>query len=198
MYKNHSHPMGCQRFLYKPLATEKMESPSTFDQLKSILALPFMVIVVIPILINYLLTDLVFNPLYGWNPKVIAVLGFFFLIIGATLFIQSIILFVKIGKGTLAPWNPTRKIVVKGLYRHMRNPMICGVCGILLAEAFLFKSIIILSWSLFFLLLNHVYFILKEEPDLIKRFGAEYQEYKDNVPRWIPRLRGWKPEENET
>lgn len=175
-----------------------MKSPSTLEQLKSILALPFMVIVVIPIAINYLTSDLEFNPIYDLNQSVIYVFGILFLLLGVPLFIQSIILFVKIGKGTLAPWNPTKKLVVKGLYRHMRNPMIFGVYIILFAESFLFKSPTILVWSFTFLLLNHLYFILKEERDLLKRFGEEYQEYMENVPRWIPRIKGWKPETNKT
>lgn len=86
-----------------------------------------MAIVVIPALINYLISDLEFFPIYNWNQNVIYVLGIFFLLLGFFLFIQSIILFVKIGKGTLAPWNPTKKLVVIGLYRHMWNPMIYGV-----------------------------------------------------------------------
>ena len=173
-----------------------MKSSSTLEQLKSILALPFMALVVIPVSINYLISDFNFNPIFGWNKNVVYGFGILFLLLGLSFFIQSIFLFVKIGKGTLAPWNPTKKLVVISLYRHVRNPMILGVFIILLSESFLFKSLVILVWPMIFLLINHLYFILKEEPDLLKRFGEEYHEYLDNVPRWIPRIRGWRPEDN--
>lgn len=171
-----------------------MKAPSTIEQLKAILALPFIVIVVIPLLIGFLSPDIRFKSIYHEFQTISYSLGVIFLLIGAPLFIQAIRLVNKIGKGTLAPWNPTRKLVVKSLYRHLRNPMISGVFLIILAESFLFKSFNLLVWSLIFLVANHIFIILKEEPDLIKRFGEEYKEYMENVPRWIPRLIGWKPE----
>lgn len=76
--------------------------------------------------------------------------------------------------------------------------MIYGVYIILLAESLLFKSSAILIWSFPFLILNHLYFILLEEPGLLIRFGEEYQEYMENVPRWMPRIKGWKPEAIKT
>ena len=111
------------------------------------------------------------------------------------MFVQSIVLFIKIGKGTLAPWKPTQNIVVRGLYRHVRNPMIIGVNLLLLSEVLLLKSGNLLLWQLSFFALNHIYFISKEEPDLGRRFGDEYLIYCKNVPRWIPRLKAWRPED---
>lgn len=78
--------------------------------------------------------------------------------------------------------------------------MITGVLTILIAETFLFQSVAILVWALLFFGINSVYFILKEESDLVKRFGAEYTEYteyKKHVPRWIPRVKGWRPKRIE-
>jgi protein-S-isoprenylcysteine O-methyltransferase Ste14 len=71
--------------------------------------------------------------------------------------------------------------------------MILSVILVVLGEAFLFASIWIGAMAVFFYLLNTVYFVFSEEPGLEKRFGEEYLEYKRNVPRWIPRLRPWKP-----
>lgn len=175
-----------------------MNPPSIFEQLKSIIALPFMVTIMIPIALNYGLSSWLINPFQKFSLFLSLGIGILFLGLGLPLFIQSIILFIRIGRGTLAPWNPTKKLVVKRLYRYTRNPMILGVACILLAEAFLFRSGLIFAWAILFVSINHFYFILSEEPGLHKRFGDEYIEYKQNVPRWIPRLKGWRPEEVNT
>ena len=151
---------------------------SSFDQIKSIIALPFMTIVVIPISILCIVAELEFKPIIDLNQSTNYFLGIFFLLLGVPLFVQSIVLFVKIGNGTLAPWNPTKKLVIKSLYRYMRNPMILGVFFILLAESFLFNSSYLLVWSLIFLFVNHLYFILKEEPELLKRFEKNIRNIK--------------------
>jgi protein-S-isoprenylcysteine O-methyltransferase Ste14 len=101
-------------------------------------------------------------------------------------------MFIRFGRGTIAPWNPTRKLVVSGLYLHVRNPMIIGVLTALLGESLIFHSVQIFTWLIAFFIINNIYFVLSEEPGLTKRFGEEYLEYKRNVPRWIPRLRPWK------
>lgn len=171
-----------------------MKAPSFFSQLFAILALPFMATVGMPFLLFQV---------PGWDgtgmgayvaPWIQWGVGSVCLLIGLLLFIQSVVLFIRIGKGTLAPWNPTRKLVVKSLYRHTRNPMILGVFFILLGEGLMMSYLPILVWAGSFFLLNHLYFILKEEPGLLQRFGEEYREYKAHVPRWFPRLRPWRPE----
>ncbi len=167
-------------------------SPTPFHLLMSILILPFNVLIVIPSLLYYF-TDgsqvsfLVNQP--NWIIFPIAILA---LLTGLTLMFQTISLFYKKGKGTLAPWTPTQKLVVEGPYRYARNPMISGVLCILIAESLLLKSVYIFCWALFFFTINYIYFVVKEEPDLVKRFGADYEEYKKNVPRWIPRRNLWE------
>ena len=100
-------------------------------------------------------------------------------------------LFVKVGKGTPAPWAPPKKLVVRGPYRHVRNPMLTSVNVMLGAESLLFGSWYLAGWMLVFFLLNTVFFIFFEEPGLERRFGEDYRCYKANVPRWIPRRRPW-------
>ena len=100
-------------------------------------------------------------------------------------------LFLHKGKGTPAPWDPPRKLVVAGPYRHVRNPMITGVLLVLAAESFLFTSWPLFGWVVAFFLLNTAYFIRVEEPGLQRWFGDDYRRYKANVPRWIPRFRPW-------
>lgn len=97
------------------------------------------------------------------------------------------------GKGTVMPWDPTQTLVITGLYRHVRNPIILGVLIIQIGEALLLSSYGIALLPLVFFIINTVYFIYSEEPGLEKRFGEAYLEYKRNVPRWIPRLIPWYP-----
>jgi protein-S-isoprenylcysteine O-methyltransferase Ste14 len=91
-----------------------------------------------------------------------------------------------------APWDPTQKLVVHGVYRHVRNPMITGVCSLLLGEAILFGSLPLLAWFLAVVVANLIYMPLFEEPGLDRRFGDDYRLYKHHVPRWIPRLTPWQ------
>lgn len=112
---------------------------------------------------------------------------------GLLLMATAIGLFARIGRGTLAPWDPPQKLVVRGVYRYVRNPMITGVMLVLLAEATLLASPALLRWFLLFALINLVYIPLWEERGLTRRFGADYLEYKRHVPRWIPRPHPWTP-----
>jgi protein-S-isoprenylcysteine O-methyltransferase Ste14 len=113
---------------------------------------------------------------------------------GLGLAVWTVKLFVKFGNGTPAPWDPPKKLVIRGPYRHVRNPMITGALLILLAEALLFQSWPIAVWMVFFFIGNTIYFWLIEEKALEKRFGDDYRKYRAHVPRWIPRLQPWNPE----
>ena len=115
-----------------------------------------------------------------------------FFIIGLLLATTTTLLFSGFGKGTPAPWNPPKKLVVKGLYRYMRNPMITGIIFILFGEALLYWSLVLFIWAFIFLIANMLYFPFVEEKKLLKRFGKEYDEYTKNVPRWIPRFTPWE------
>jgi protein-S-isoprenylcysteine O-methyltransferase Ste14 len=121
----------------------------------------------------------------------LSIVGLLCIALGLVLMVATIRLFVAVGKGTLDPWNPTQRLVVQGVYRHVRNPMISGVMSILLGEALMAASLPLLGWFLVFVVGNAVYIPLVEEPGLVKRFGDDYLAYKQNVPRWIPRLRPW-------
>jgi protein-S-isoprenylcysteine O-methyltransferase Ste14 len=126
-------------------------------------------------------------------------LSFGLLLIAAGLTIMAITIssFIRVGKGTLAPWSPTKKLVIRGLYRYVRNPMILGVFTVLLGEALSSWSKNILIWAVCFFLINTLYFIALEEPGLEQRFGDEYLEYKKHVSRWIPRFTPYSPDQKE-
>jgi protein-S-isoprenylcysteine O-methyltransferase Ste14 len=120
-------------------------------------------------------------------------LGVCFLAIGLGLFVATNRMFAKIGKGTLAPWDATQRLVVKGIYRHVRNPMMTAVFSLLLGEALITASLGILIWFVVFATAVSILIPLAEEPMLVKQFGAEYEEYRRHVPRWIPRTSAWTP-----
>jgi protein-S-isoprenylcysteine O-methyltransferase Ste14 len=115
--------------------------------------------------------------------------GLWMLAIGLTLFISSLRRFAGDGEGTLAPWDPPRRLVIRGPYRYVRNPMISGVVFVLFGEALMLLSRPHAIWAATFLVINVIYIPLFEEPQLHARFGASYDEYCKHVPRLIPRLR---------
>lgn len=158
----------------------------------SILLLPFMVVVVVPswLLHSFAVSDSRWAGPSWWS-WVGWMLGVFLVLAGLGLFVWCVSLFARVGQGTLAPWDPTQKLVAVGPYRHVRNPMISGVALMLTGQAVFWGSWIVGLWAGIFVLINHTYFLLSEEPGLERRFGESYRTYKAHVPRWIPRLRPW-------
>lgn len=160
--------------------------------LLAILLLPFVVTVIVP---RWILAANG-GPTYcpgscGALEIVRMAAGAILMLAGLGLGAWCVLLFARVGRGTLAPWDPTQRLVVVGPYRHVRNPMISGVLTILLGESLLFGSRPLLAWAIGFWLLNTVYFIFSEEPGLVRRFGDDYREYRAHVPRWIPRRSPW-------
>ena len=161
--------------------------------LASIAALPFAVTVVVPLWVarrnNISLT------LGSTGLEIVAQnAGVVLMAFGLFLFASSLRRFATEGEGTLAPWDPPRRLVLRGPYRYVRNPMISGVLFILFGEAHLLLSRPHLAWALIFLAANAVWIPLFEESDLRRRFGDSYVEYCRHVPRLFPRLRPWEPE----
>ncbi len=107
---------------------------------------------------------------------------------GLFLMVKSITDISNKGDGTLAPWSPTKKLVVTGLYRYVRNPMIIGVLITLIGESICTGSRKIFIWAIIFFIINNVFFFFFEERNLAKKFGEEYRKYKKEVPRWIPKF----------
>jgi protein-S-isoprenylcysteine O-methyltransferase Ste14 len=125
---------------------------------------------------------------------VMVLLGIAVVAVGVALAGASVSLFARHGKGTLAPWDPPRRLVVRGVYGHVRNPMISGVTSVLLGEAAILRSFPHIVWAVGFALVNAAYILLLEERGLRARFGSAYEAYARNVPRLVPRRRAWKPE----
>jgi protein-S-isoprenylcysteine O-methyltransferase Ste14 len=168
---------------------------TTLRHFLSILLLPFMVVIVVPwwLLNAFAASDSrwdAVSPLI-WFPRLA---GLACILVGFALLCWCIGLFARVGQGTLAPWDPTRKLVTVGPYRFVRNPMISGVVLLLIGQALFWGSWIVGLWACIFICINHTYFVLLEEPGLGKRFGESYRRYKANVPRWLPRVKPWAGE----
>jgi protein-S-isoprenylcysteine O-methyltransferase Ste14 len=125
-------------------------------------------------------------PLDAGDP--IQLLGLLSSATGAALLAACIWEFARSGRGTLAPVDPPRELVVRGLYRYVRNPMYLGVTAIVLGEALVAQSrALLLYWAVWFLAAN-LFVQGYEEPTLRRRFGASYEAYARRVRRWLPRL----------
>ena len=163
-------------------------------QLRAIALLPGTVSLVLPAII----LGFGDGPDIGWGLDGVAaalpvLVGAALIVAGFALWLWTVRLFARIGKGTLAPWDSTRRLVVQGPYAHVRNPMITAVLAALLGEAAVFGSPGILILAAAFAAANHAFFLLREEPGLEQRFGDEYRQYASAVPRWIPRRHAWAP-----
>jgi protein-S-isoprenylcysteine O-methyltransferase Ste14 len=171
---------------------------SAWRHARAIVLLPGVAAVVVPALI-LVLGD---GASMGWGldgswASLPVLLGLGLIAGGLALWGWTVRLFARIGQGTLAPWDPTRHLVVEGPYAHVRNPMITAVLAVLLGEAALFGSPALLIWAAIFFAVNWVYFVLSEEPGLERRFGDEYRAYRRSVPRWIPSPSGERHSHSE-
>jgi protein-S-isoprenylcysteine O-methyltransferase Ste14 len=107
---------------------------------------------------------------------------------GGALALWCILAFAVIGKGTPAPFDPPRRLVIRGPYRYLRNPMYLGAALALLGAALFYRSLPLLGYVGGFLLVTHGFVVWYEEPTLGRLFGAEYQAYRSGVRRWLPRI----------
>ena len=106
------------------------------------------------------------------------------IVLGASVLLRCVWDFFAAGRGTLAPFDPPRKLVVRGLYRFTRNPMYNGVICVLLGEAWLFHSVPLWKYAALVFFLFHVMVMVYEEPTLESQFGESFRRYKRAVPRW--------------
>lgn len=115
------------------------------------------------------------------------VAGMFLGALGAALAIACIFTFVFVGRGTPAPFDPPRRLVVHGPYRLVRNPMYLGAGLALSGAALFYQSIPLLGYAGLFLLMTHLFVVLYEEPTLRRTFDRDYEAYCRRVGRWWPK-----------
>ena len=127
---------------------------------------------------------------FGVGPT--RILGGILILVGAPGLLDSFARFALEGLGTPAPIAPPQKLVVTGLYRYVRNPIYIAVVAIVLGQALLFGDGRLLWYGALLWLFFHVAVVVFEEPSLKLAFDAEYERFRANVPRWIPRLTPWR------
>lgn len=108
--------------------------------------------------------------------------------VGAAIALWCVATFTTIGKGTPAPFDPPRRLVVRGPYRFVRNPMYIGAGAALAGATFFYRSLALLVYTAVFFAACELFVLVYEEPHLRRTFGAEYEAYCHSVRRWLPRL----------
>lgn len=115
-------------------------------------------------------------------------LSILFFIVGLFYVIWSVSYFIKV-KGTPVPFNPPSKLVTTGPYARTRNPMLTGVFTLLFGFGILLKSVsLVYIFTPLFILINVLEIKTVEEPELQKRLGRDYLEYKKKTPMFIPKI----------
>jgi protein-S-isoprenylcysteine O-methyltransferase Ste14 len=146
----------------------------------------------VTVLVPWLLT--------GWRWRsapdawiVARVIGALLIVAGASFVVTAFVRFVREGLGTPAPVAPPTRLVVGGVYRHVRNPMYLAVTAVIAGQALLLRQPVLLLLAVVTLTAMVAFVKLYEEPNLARRFGADYDRYRAAVPGWWPRLRPWTP-----
>lgn len=161
------------------------EARAAIGSLVFFLVAPVVVAGLVPWLIN------------GWETKgevwaPVRVVGLMLVIVGGGVLAHSFVRFVRDGIGTPAPVAPTKHLVVTGVYRNVRNPMYVAVIAVIIGQGALFGDVGLIVYGAVVGLAMATFARLYEEPALLRDHGAEYEEYRANVPGWLPRLRPWR------
>ena len=153
--------------------------------LGAFLVLPGMAAGLIPALIFF------FDP---WREGGLSV-GYLFTGLGLFLLLWCVRDFYVAGKGTLAPWDPPRSLVIVGLYGYVRNPMYISVLMILAGWCLVGSSVLLVVYSFLMAVMFHLRVTRNEEHWLAREFPEDWSRYSQSVDRWLPRLRPWYPNE---
>ena len=141
-------------------------------------------------LVPYLLTR--WQP-HDWNAAAMParVLGWLLLGVGLVVLTDSFRRFVTEGRGTPAPVEPPTDLVVRGFYRHVRNPMYVANLALIIGQALILNRFVLLGYAAGLWLVFTAFVMFYEEPTLARQFGSSYDSYRTAVPRWLPRMRAW-------
>ncbi len=134
-----------------------------------------------------------------WNPRppllgleLTRAIGVLLIVAGVLELVDSFGRFALQGLGTPAPFAPARHLVVTGAYRYVRNPMYLAVAAAILGQGLLLGDWRLILYAALFWLACHMFVVSYEEPVLLKTFGTEYETFRANVRRWIPRVKPWR------
>jgi protein-S-isoprenylcysteine O-methyltransferase Ste14 len=130
------------------------------------------------------------HPFFGFMP--FRIVGAILILAGIPPLLDSFVRFALEGVGTPAPVFPTKQLVVSGWYRYVRNPMYVAVASLIFGQALLFANVTVAEYGAIVWLFFHLFVLLYEEPTLRATYGEQYDRFRANVPRWIPRLTPWR------
>jgi protein-S-isoprenylcysteine O-methyltransferase Ste14 len=122
----------------------------------------------------------------------LAVPGWLTIALGSVIVLVCAIGFIVEGQGTVAFYDPPRRLVTGQLYRWVRNPLYLGATVILLGESIVFRSVELVAYAGMFWLVFHLWVLFVEEPILNAKFGARYEQCAGEVPRWLPSFRRYR------
>lgn len=149
------------------------------------LALPALVAGVFPLILSRFAAPVVFRSLGG---------GIALCILGSAILLAAVVSFYRRGRGTLAPWDPPKHLVVRDLYRFNRNPMYVGVIFVVVGWALFTGNLWNYAYALILPLIFHLRVVLYEEKQMELLFGEEWIAYRRCVPRWGLALRPCMPD----
>jgi len=166
--------------------------------LRALIGTLFFLLVLVPFFLILIPHQILSSPaqIYTFDIGEIRYIGIVPIALGVVIYLWCSCSFVFSGIGTPIPFTPTKKLVVTGLYRFVRNPLYIAGALVLAGEALLFQSLgIFLYFLIMFAIFNIHVFI--EEAELADRFGSTYERYCKSVPRWIPRLKPYNDNDDE-
>jgi protein-S-isoprenylcysteine O-methyltransferase Ste14 len=158
---------------------------TALNHIRAVLLLPFMNTVIVPATLLIVFSDARFALPRSMSDVLLIGASLLTMGLGLMLVIRAISLFVHMGRGTLAPWDPAQVLITGDIYRYSRNPMKAGLFLVLLGELMLLRSPALGLWALSFMVANTLYIRWFEEPGLRARFGKQYETYCRRVPRWL-------------
>jgi len=120
-----------------------------------------------------------------WEAFPVHILGFVLMTVGVFLYLYCAFLFIRRGRGTTSPVEPPKQLVTAGIFGYSRNPIYVGYVAFLLGEFLFFGQLLLLGYAVVVALIIQALVVRWEEPELRRRFGAEYDAYMKRVPRWI-------------
>ena len=169
------------------------------ELIEALLGTLFFLIIIVPIFVIWIPRTILLSPyqIYEFDIGKIRFLGLFLILLGSAIYVACSGCFLFIGRGSPIPFTQTKKLIVKGVYRYVRNPLYIAGVLVLAGESLLFQStgIFIYCLGMFGIFYFHA---LMEETFLANEFGAEYDRYRNSVPRWIPRLTPYQDKDPES
>jgi len=120
------------------------------------------------------------------QPPALEILGVVVMAAGGALVLETTARFALQGRGTPAPWAPPERFVERGSYRFVRSPMYLGVILLVLGQGLLLGRAVLYAWAVAAWLIFTGFLVFYEEPQLARRFGESYEDYRRRVRRWFP------------